>query len=346
MRRLSPWLTALLQTVILLTVVASATPWLNAEERLPSIPRRSDDIVLRGHEARPVFNGSVVAGGVYSLDELRAVIDRDPVVAEHYRGVDLDRMEVVTLTAGRAAYVSYRRGDKGYWTRSRVWLKPGETVLTDGTTTIRARCGNCVSDVNQENVAAVDPAYGELDDFVVPPTPDTGVDAFAADAEAQLGDLLEVPFAPGALAWLAPGGLFVPDLLGGDGSLGGPSAFDGVPPLVLGGGADGGDTDDTPEPRQPPGFVPDLPGSPTGSPSDTLTTGAVVDTGDVPGDLTGSLTGGVTGTVTDGSVFPTTTGTSTSSGATPAPEPEILWLVTCGIAGLASRRLRAGRTKD
>lgn len=322
MRRISPWLTALLQTVILLTAVASAAPWLNAEENPPSIPRRSDDIVLRGHQARPVFNGSVVAGGVYSLDELRAAIERDPVVAAHYRDIDLDRMEVVTLTAGKAAHVSYRRGDTVRWTRQRVWLKPGETVLTDGTTMIRARCGNCVSDVEQENVAAVDPAHGELDDFVVPPTPESGVDAFAADAEEQLGDLLQVPFAPRALAWLAPGAsLLAPDLLGG-GDLVAPSPFDGVPPLLSPGGPgggveDGGNPDDRP---QPPALVPDIPGSTTGSPSDTLTTGVIARTGDGPGDLTG--------------------GGSTATGATPAPEPEILWLISCGIVGLASRRLR------
>jgi hypothetical protein len=335
MRRLSPWLTALLQTVILLMVVAYATPWLNADESLPSIPRRSDDIALRGRQARPVFNGSVVAGGVYSLDELRAVIDRDPVVAEHYRDIDLDRMEAVTLIAGRAAYVSYRVGDTVRWTRERVWLQPGETVFTDGATMIRARCGNCVSDVKQENVAAVDPARGDLDDFVVPPTPETGVDAFAADAEARLGDLLRVPFAPSALAWLAPGaGLLAPDLLEGDPVA--PSPFGGVPPLLLGGSGgveDGGNPDDRP---QPPALVPDIPGSPTGLPPDTLTTGAVPPTGDEPGALTG--------TATDGSVFPTTTaGTSTSTGATPAPEPGMLWLVACGLAGLASRRVR---TKD
>ena len=319
MRRLSPWLTALLQTVILLTVVACATPWLNAEENPPSPPRRSDDIVLRGLQARPVFNGSVVAGGVYSLDELRAVVDRDPVVAAHYHGADLDRMEVVTLTTGKAAYVSYRRGDAVHWTRQRVWLKPGETVLTDGTTMIRARCGNCVSDVKQDNVAAVDPAHGELDEFVVPPTPDSGVDASAADAEAQLGDLLQVPFAPAALAWLAPGAaLLVPDLLGDDSVA--PSRFGGVPPLLPGGAGagveDGGNPDDRP---QPPALVPDIPGLSTGAPADTP-----VDT--PTGDVV--QTDGETG----------------SNGATPAPEPEILWLVMCGVAGLASRRLR--RTKD
>jgi hypothetical protein len=301
MRRLSPWLTALLQTVILLTVVACATPWLNAEENPPSLPRRSDDIVLRGHKARPVFNGSVVAGGVYSLDELRTVIGRDPVVAAHYRGIDFDRMEVVTLTAGKAAYVSYRRGDAVHWTRDRVWLKPGETVLTDGTTMIRARCGNCVSDVRQENVAAVDPAHGELDDFVVPPTPDTGVDAFAADAEEQIGELMRVPFASSALAWLSPGvPLLVPGLLDDDPVA--PSPFDAVLPLLSPGGhggdiEDGGNPDDRP---QPPALVPDVPGASSGNIERE----------------------------------------TASTGARPAPEPEILWLIVCGVAGLAGRRFR------
>ena len=320
MTRSRPWLTAVLQMLILMAFVAAGSPWLKAEENTPSLPRRSDDIVLRGRQARPVFSGSVVAGGVYSLDELRAVIARDPVVAAHYRSADLDRMKVVTLTTGKAAYVSFRRGDTVRWTRQRVWLKPGETVLTDGTTMIRARCGNCVSEEQQQNVAEVDPAHGELDDFVVPPTPDTGVDAFAADAEEQLADLLQVPFAPVALAWLARGApLLVPDLLRGD--FVAPSPFDGVPPLVSPGGPGGGIEDGNPDDRpQPPAVVPDVPGSPTGSPSDTLSTGVVAPTGDGPGDLTG--------------------GGSTNSGAKPAPEPEILWLISCGVVGLASRRLR------
>jgi len=316
MTRSRPWLTALLQMLILMAFVAAGSPWLNAEEPSPPFPRRSDDVVLRGLQPRPVFNGSVVAGGVYSLDELRAVIDRDPVAAAHYRGADLDRMNVATLTVGKAAYVSYRRGDTVRWTRERVWLKPGETVLTDGTTMIRARCGNCVSDVKQENVAEVGPVYGELDDFVVPPTPDTGVDAFAADAEEQLTNLLEVPFAPRALAWLAPGaGLLVPDMTGDPAAPSpfsvAPSPFGNVPPLVIPGGSggvieDGGNPDDRP---QPPALAPDIPGLPADPPSDTPTAG------------------GRTGSGTDG--------------AKPAPEPEILWLLACGVAGLVSRGRRS-----
>jgi hypothetical protein len=325
MKRFSPWLTALLQTVILLTVVAWATPWLVAESSLP-IPRRSGDITLRGFQARPIFNSSVVPGGVYSLGELRAVIARDAIVANHYRDARLDDMSVVTLTSGRAAYVSYRRGDRVYWTRERVWLKAGETVLTDGTTMIRARCGNCVSDAKQDDVARVDPAHGELDDFVVPPTPDTTVDLLAADAEAELGELLQVPF---ALQTLAVGDAQPAPGLAAD-------AFDEErfpfmlpPPVLPGGGGVGGVAGDPP-PVSPAGFVP----------LDGATDGSTTGTGEPtpPSSITG----------TPGTVFLTTTGPETSasgtaptSGATPAPEPGVLWLVAAGIIGLASRRVRA-----
>src|SRR5436190_14777716 len=88
MRRSAPWLTASLQTVILIAVVGCATPWLGADTASLPTPRRSGDITLNGLQARPVYSGSVVPGGVYSIDELRAAIARDPIVAAHYRGLN------------------------------------------------------------------------------------------------------------------------------------------------------------------------------------------------------------------------------------------------------------------
>jgi hypothetical protein len=355
MKRSNVWLTALLQSAILVTVVVVATPWLIAADLSLPTPRHAVDITLRGQQVRPIFNGSVVPGGVYSLEELRRAIDRDPVVARHYADVNLDEMRVETLAAGRAVYVSYRRGDRVHWTRERVWLKPGETVLTDGTTMIRARCGNCVSAAKQDDVAAVDPAHGELDDFVVPPTPDAGVDAFAADAEAGLGDLLQLPFASQTLAVLTPGEAlplpgFVEDPFGEPG-------FPFVPPIILPGGGGGGGVPGVPGvtvppggpgvgdlPPTPPEFVPpggepgtpgldsEGPGATTGSSSTgTATGGFTTDTGQAL--TTGASTGGV---------FPTTTASvsTSSSGVTVAPEPGALSLVAAGVIGLASRRMR------
>jgi hypothetical protein len=347
MRRSAPWLTALLQTTILLAAVTYAAPWQTVSTNSLPILRRAGDVTLTGRQARPVFNGSIVPGGVYTLGELRAAIARDPIVAAHYRGMDVNAMRIVTLTAGKAAYVSYRRGDQTYWTRNRVWLKAGETVLTDGTATIRARCGNCVSDVKQSRVAAVEPAHGELDDFVVPPTPDTGVDAFAAEAEAANSDLFAVPLASTLLASLQPAGpLLAPDL---DNPLA-LRPVGGSPVLWLPGGRKG----NVPVVTVPPGALPFVPVDQTGSPTPTTTgttggatTGVPTDvtttgpgrptTTGFPGDTTGG-SGDTTGQLTNGTVLPTTTVGDTSG--TPAPEPQLLWLVTCGVLGVASRRLR------
>jgi hypothetical protein len=328
MTRLGPWVTALLQTVILLTVFVSASPWLIAADASLPAPRHAGDITLRGLPARPIFNGSVVPGGVYSPAELRSAIERDAAVAAHYRDVRLDQMQAVTLTTGRSAYVSYRNGDRILWTRERIWLKAGETVLTDGTTMIRARCGNCISDVKHEGATAVEPAPGELDQFVVPPIADRGVDAVdaaAPAAEAQLIALLQVPFAAQMM-----------ELSG--------SPFE-VPPVIVAGGTVGGNdvvnpwgvgaTD--PVPAVPPAFVPtvDVPTGTTGTTTTTTTTTGTI------GSPTTTL--GVDTT----SVPPSDSSGDASSGATPAPEPAALWLVAAGVIGIASRRLRRGpRTRN
>jgi hypothetical protein len=41
--------------------------------------------------------------------------------------------------------VSYRWGDKIYWTKKALTLRAGETVFTDGTHIVRDRCLNCYS---------------------------------------------------------------------------------------------------------------------------------------------------------------------------------------------------------
>lgn len=357
MTRLGPWRTAGFQLVLLVSTVACATLWREVTETPLPTPVRPADVAFAASAARPIYNGSVIPGGAYSPDELRAAMDRDPVVAAHYRRAAVGEMRAVTLTAGRAAYVSYRVNDRVYWTRRRVWIRPGETVLTDGVTSVRARCGNCISDTPQGPVAAVDPAHGELEDFVVPPLPDRNLDGAAAEAEPRLGDLLELPFGPQMLAAGPvlpaefedggtrtggfPGGslpaVFVPG--GGGGSGGGPGGggqgTTGIP---------GGTTTGTPE------------SSTTGTPGGTTTSGTTGDaTTGTPGGTTGTpdgtTTGISTGTPTDGTPttgnpFPTTaavTTVSTSPNPPEAPEPGVMWLLACGAIGFASRRLKQRR---
>lgn len=92
-----------------------------------------------------VYPYSVVAGGVESREDIDESIRRDPIVAEHYAGIDKNRMEVVNLRNDTSAYVSFRKNGAIYWTSKKVHVPQGERVLSDGTNCIRARCGNRIS---------------------------------------------------------------------------------------------------------------------------------------------------------------------------------------------------------
>jgi hypothetical protein len=118
---------------------------------------------------RPIFRHSVVPGGVYTADELRNVLVQDAIAATHYQGLNPNAVRVETVKQERFAYVSYRKNDQIYWTRNKVRLSEGETILTDGANEIRARCGNCISETPQLPVAEIEPASVEFDQLVDDP---------------------------------------------------------------------------------------------------------------------------------------------------------------------------------
>jgi hypothetical protein len=121
------------------------------------------------HPKRPVYRNSVIPGGALNQRELREAVRLDPVVADHYRDFDVTRAHLVRIEAPMAMHVSYRVGDKVYWTREKVWLQPGETLLSDGQNLARGRCGNRVCEVPLGEPAPIEPAPETLDE-VLPPS--------------------------------------------------------------------------------------------------------------------------------------------------------------------------------
>ena len=95
--------------------------------------------------ARPNYNYSVIPGGARNAQELAHAIQTDEVVADHYRDVDPSTMRPQTVSVERMAHVSYRINDRVFWTKKPVRIYEGETILTNGETEIRARCGNAIS---------------------------------------------------------------------------------------------------------------------------------------------------------------------------------------------------------
>jgi len=96
---------------------------------------------------RRVYRYSVVPGGALDRAELAQVIRSDRLVAAHYADFDVARAHPVTVSAPRAVYVSYRKDGRIYWTRKKVMLQAGETLLTDGLNEMRARCANRISEL-------------------------------------------------------------------------------------------------------------------------------------------------------------------------------------------------------
>jgi hypothetical protein len=153
-----------------------------------------------------VYRYSVVPGGTHSPGELRGAIARDAVVAAHYRDLDHSRLRTEVVASDRYVHVSYRKGDRVFWTAKKVLLRKGETILTDGTTEIRARCGNCISEEPAGPTSSEEPDDVEFDRLVDAPQPAPGSP--------------EVVLVPGALPpWQAPavGGPSSPEPFAGSG---------------------------------------------------------------------------------------------------------------------------------
>jgi hypothetical protein len=117
-------------------------------------------------KTRRVYPYSIVPGGVLDRRELSHAIVVDKVVAAHYAAFEASKATVKTVAAPRGVYVSYRKGDKVYWTAKKLQLAQGETVLSDGQNEIRTRCGNRISDVPRLPVEAKGPSEEELDSSV------------------------------------------------------------------------------------------------------------------------------------------------------------------------------------
>ncbi len=127
-----------------------------------------DQILAHAQAPRPVYPYSVVPGGVEDAKELKWVAEHDPVVAAHYAGFDYAHAQVVRLTLARTVYVSYRIGNRIYWTSRRVTLKKGEKLITDGRMTARSRCANRVEETPQQEAASpVEPPAQKFDEPMI-----------------------------------------------------------------------------------------------------------------------------------------------------------------------------------
>jgi hypothetical protein len=133
-----------------------------------------------GHPSEPViYPYSIVPGGIHSLAELRRAMEIDPVVAAQYAKFNLSKFRIVKVRHDEYVYVSYRIGSDVFWTKKRLRICKGETLVTDGEYFARTRCGNQLSQVPQVSTWSSEPPAAVLDTPVAP-LPGADTDAFAA----------------------------------------------------------------------------------------------------------------------------------------------------------------------
>jgi hypothetical protein len=95
-------------------------------------------------EILKVYPYSIVPGGARTVDEAKRAMSVADVRA-NYANVDLAKLHEEKLATNLSGYVSYRYGEKIYWTAKKLTLRAGETVFTDGVHIVRGRCLNCYS---------------------------------------------------------------------------------------------------------------------------------------------------------------------------------------------------------
>lgn len=182
------WLCALAATV---ATVAACT-WDNApaEKARTAAVAPAAKVALQATAAttaaRRVYPYSVIPGGVGSRADIAEHVASDKIVADHYASFDVAKAHPVTVSKARAVHVSYRKGNKIYWTAGKVMLAKGETLLSDGTHEIRGRCGNRISDAAQLPVAMSEPTAAELDQLVNVPGDEGGPQNVSFDMDSIL----------------------------------------------------------------------------------------------------------------------------------------------------------------
>src|SRR5258708_2744344 len=132
--------------------------------------QESLDLSAASQPQRPIFPYSIVPGGVRDARELQSVASHDPVVAQHYSDFRIAAAHTVRLEKPLQMYVSYRRNNNVYWTRNRMVIPAGETLISDGENLARVRCGNRLSAIAAKPVSVSEPTKEELStpNFVPP----------------------------------------------------------------------------------------------------------------------------------------------------------------------------------
>ena len=118
-----------------------------------------------------IYPYSVIPGGIRSARGLQEAARREALVAQHYSGFHFESARAIHAVKDKKVYVSYRVGSQIFWTRRKVTIRAGETLLTDGRNLARGRCGNRISESPKSPTSPDEPSDFTMSTPVVFPDP-------------------------------------------------------------------------------------------------------------------------------------------------------------------------------
>lgn len=154
----------LLTAAIVVPHLLARRPHLSPEhpQAITTMPVRYETRMVVEEVKRKVYPYSLVPGGAENVHQAKIAM-ADPALKAQYADFDLSQLKEVKLTTNLTGYVSYRWGDKIYWTKKALTLRAGETVFTDGTHIARGRCLNCYSALPMLPTRPTEPTAKVLD---------------------------------------------------------------------------------------------------------------------------------------------------------------------------------------
>jgi hypothetical protein len=200
----------------------------------PQLPVSTRSVV-----AHLLYPYSIIPNGVFSGKELRTVLLSDPIAAAHYADFRVESARAIHLNRATQFYVSYRLGNRIYWTAKKLTLPKGETILTDGEHALRSRCGNRISEFPAGPTSAAEPLAELTGAPFVPSRIDIPPESLPSQP-VSWDELFGSPFvvalnsAP-ATATSGPGGTLIPPpfwCCGGSGTPGSNNPIPPPPPVV------------------------------------------------------------------------------------------------------------------
>ena len=197
---------------LVVALVRGPSPHINHPLKEKAVSRQYS-AARKSAEGRKVYPLSVIGGGAYSAEELNRARRLDSVVGAHY--ANFGKNPVVRQTpADLFMYVSYRKSDAVYWTKSKRRIPKGESVLSDGKNLACARCGNRLSFTPQLPTGSEkelpDEAFNTPETpkvsipFDAPPPPTTEADLYVPASPLLTGSSSSLPLPPPSAASSQP----------------------------------------------------------------------------------------------------------------------------------------------